>query len=52
MRAGVGHIIFGAILLAVGLYVTMTSQQVHWWGAIIVGVIEIIRGIVIALRRT
>ncbi len=52
MRAGVGHIVFGALLLAVGLYVTMTSERVHWWGAIVVGGFEIIRGIVIALRRT
>ena len=50
MRSGVGHIVFGAILLVAGLAVTMMSEQVFWWGAILVGIIEIIRGIVMALR--
>ncbi len=50
MRSGVSHIIFGVILLGAGVAVTMMSQEVYWWGAIVVGVIEIIRGIVISLR--
>ena len=50
MRSGVSHIIFGVILLVAGVAVTMMSQEVYWWGAIVVGVIEIIRGIVISLR--
>jgi hypothetical protein len=50
MRGGVGHIVFGVVLLGAGLAVTMMSEQVFWWGAIVVGIIEIIRGIVITLR--
>jgi hypothetical protein len=50
MRPGVGHIVFGGVLLAAGLAVTMMSDQVFWWGAILVGIIEIIRGIVYLLR--
>jgi len=50
MRSGVGHIVFGVILLVAGLAVTYMSDQVFWWGAIVVGIIEIIRGIVYALR--
>ena len=50
MRGGVGHIVFGAVLLAAGIAVTMMSEQVFWWGAIVVGLFEMVRGIVIALR--
>ena len=50
MRAGVSHIFFGVLLLGAGLAVTMMSDKVYWWGAIAVGIIEIVRGIVIALR--
>jgi hypothetical protein len=50
MRPGVGHIVFGAVLLAAGLAVTMMSDQVFWWGAIAVGIFEMIRGIVYVLR--
>jgi hypothetical protein len=50
MRSGVGHIVFGAVLLAAGLAVTLLSEQVFWWGAIAVGIFELVRGIVMALR--
>ncbi len=50
MRAGVSLIVFGVVLVGAGLAVTMMSDHVFWWGAIVVGIIEIVRGIVIALR--
>ncbi len=50
MRSGVSHILFGVLLLGAGIAVTTMSEQVFWWGAIVVGIIEIIRGIVISLR--
>jgi hypothetical protein len=50
MRAGLSHIVFGVLLLGAGIAVTTMSDHVYWWGAIAVGVIEMTRGIVIALR--
>lgn len=45
MRPGTGHLIVGAVLLVAGLGVTIFSKEVVWYGAIVVGVIEIVRGI-------
>jgi hypothetical protein len=45
MRPGVGWIIAGVALLGVGIAITMSSSGVIWYGAMIVGVIWIIRGI-------
>lgn len=45
MRPGVGWIIAGVCLLGVGVAVTMMSQAVVWYGAIIVGIIWIVRGV-------
>lgn len=45
MRSGTGHLIIGALLLAAGIGVTIVSKEVVWYGAIVVGVIEIVRGI-------
>jgi hypothetical protein len=45
MRPGVGWIIAGVCLLGVGIGVTLVSQAVVWYGAMIVGVIWIVRGI-------
>ena len=44
MRPGTGHLIVGALLLVAGIGVTVTSKEAVWYGAIIVGVIEIARG--------
>ena len=52
MRAGFSHIVFGVLLLGAGIAVTTMSDHVYWWGAIAVGVIEIVRGIVVALRAS
>jgi hypothetical protein len=35
----------GAVLLAAGIGVTFVSKEVVWYGAIVVGVIEIARGL-------
>ena len=45
MKPGVGWIIAGVALLGTGIAVSVLSQAVMWYGAIIVGVIWIIRGI-------
>jgi hypothetical protein len=50
VRPGVSHIVFGVLLLAAGAGVTLYSEVVYWYGAIIVGVIEIIHGIVVLVR--
>lgn len=52
MRPGVSHIVYGVLLLGAGIAVTTMSDHVYWWGAVAVGIIEIVRGIVIALRAT
>jgi hypothetical protein len=49
-RPGLNHIVFGVVLLAAGVGVTLYSDVVYWWGAIVVGIIEIIRGIVVMSR--
>lgn len=45
MRPGVGWIIAGVALLAAGIAVTTLSEQVAWYGAILVGAIWIVRGV-------
>lgn len=45
MRPGVGWIIAGVALLGAGIAVSMLSNAVVWYGAIIVGIIWIVRGI-------
>jgi hypothetical protein len=50
VRRGVSSIVLGAILLAAGAGVTLYSEVLYWYGAIIVGVIEIIHGVVIVAR--
>jgi hypothetical protein len=50
MRPGTGHVIVGVLLLVVGIGVTVTSKEVVWYGAIIVGVIEIARGLYYLMR--
>jgi uncharacterized membrane protein HdeD (DUF308 family) len=45
MRPGVGSIVFGVALLGAGITVTLLSHAVVWWGAILVGIYWIVRGI-------
>lgn len=44
MRPGMGSMIFGAVLLALGVGVTMFSGHVIWYGAILVGLYRLVRG--------
>lgn len=44
MRPGMGHLIVGVVLLAAGIGVTVSSRETVWYGAIVVGIIEIARG--------
>lgn len=41
-----GTLIFGVVLLVGGVVVTMMSPNTIWYGAMIVGVINIVRGII------
>ena len=41
-----GSLIFGVVLLVAGIVVTMMSPNTIWYGAMIVGVINIVRGII------
>lgn len=50
MRPGMGHLLVGLALLGAGTAVTLLSDAVHWYGAFVVGAIEVIRGIVILGR--
>lgn len=50
MRPGMGHLIVGVLLLGAGVAVTVTSKEVVWYGAIIVGVLEIARGLYYLMR--
>jgi OPT family oligopeptide transporter len=45
MRPGTGTLIFGIVLVVLGVSVTLASEQVVWWGAIAVGLINVVRGI-------
>ena len=51
MRPGMGHLIVGALLLSAGIVVNVTSKEVVWYGAIVVGVIEIARGLFTLIRK-
>jgi hypothetical protein len=46
MKPGVGWILAGVALLGAAIVVTLTSDQVIWYGGMIVGAIWIVRGIV------
>jgi hypothetical protein len=50
MRPGSGHLIVGVLLLTAGGAVSILSTEVVWYGAIVVGVIEIARGLFYLLR--
>jgi uncharacterized membrane protein HdeD (DUF308 family) len=51
MRPGTGHLIVGVLLLIAGIVVTVTSTEAVWYGAIVVGVIEIARGLFYLMRK-
>ena len=51
MKPGVGWIIAGVVLIGIGFAVTMTSAQVVWYGAFIVGGIWIVRGIMKLMKE-
>jgi hypothetical protein len=50
MRPGVTQLVMGVLLLGAGIAVTVLSTQVFWYGAIVVGVIQIARGAYMLLR--
>lgn len=50
MRPGSGHLLFGVVALTFGLVVTRLSEQIVAYGAMGVGALEIVRGLV-HLRR-
>lgn len=51
MNRGGPHIVLGVILIAGGLGLTYAMDgQVLWWGAVVGGVIELLRGIVMVAR--
>ena len=50
MRPGVSQLVMGVVLLGAGVAVTVFSTQVFWYGAIVVGVIQIARGAFMLLR--
>jgi hypothetical protein len=46
MKPGMGSLLFGIALLVLGVGVTLSSGHVIWYGAMLVGVYRIIRGLV------
>lgn len=50
MRPGVGQLLIGVLFLGGGIAVTVMSEAVVWYGAIVVGVIQIARGTYFLLR--
>lgn len=52
MKPGVGHILVGIALLAAGIGITMASERTVWYGAMVVGVYYIGRGVYTMLKAT
>ncbi len=50
MRSGIVHLVFGVALVIGGYAAGMYFPGFYWFGAYIVGGIEIIRGIAIVAR--
>jgi hypothetical protein len=50
MRAGIVHLVFGVALLAGGYAAGRYFPGFYWFGAYVVGGIEVVRGIVIMVR--
>ena len=46
MKPGMGSLLFGIVLVVLGVGVTLSSANVVWYGAILVGVYRIIRGLI------
>jgi hypothetical protein len=46
MKPGMGSLLFGIALLVGGLAVTLGSGHVIWYGAILVGLYRIVRGLI------
>ena len=46
MKPGMGTLLFGVALLAGGICVTAFSGAVIWYGGIVVGGINIVRGLI------
>jgi hypothetical protein len=46
MKPGMGSVLFGIALLLLGIGVTVSSGHVVWYGAILVGIYRIIRGVI------
>ena len=46
MKPGMGSLLFGIALLLLGVVVTFSSGHVIWYGAILVGIYRIIRGLI------
>jgi uncharacterized protein (DUF983 family) len=48
-----GHLAVGFVLVGAGLLVTWASKETVWYGAVVVGAIEILRGArrLLATRR-
>jgi hypothetical protein len=52
MKPGMGRLLVGIAFLVAGIGVTMYSSQVFWWGAIVYGIIQIIRGGILLARSS
>jgi hypothetical protein len=50
MRPGLGTLLFGLALLAGGIAVTVLSERVAWYGAILVGIWYSVKGVMILSR--
>ncbi|HEX7603514.1 MAG TPA: glycosyltransferase family 39 protein, partial [Polyangiaceae bacterium] len=44
MKSGAGNLLFGVVLLLAGVAFSVASENVVWYGAIVVGLINIVRG--------
>ncbi len=51
MRPGFTHLILGIVFLGGGIAVTVLSEQVIAYGAIVVGLYYCIKGVVLLSRR-
>jgi hypothetical protein len=52
VKPGVGRIIAGVVVLAIGVGITATSKHVVMYGAIIVGLVWIGRGVYTLMRAS
>ncbi len=52
MKPGMGTLIFGIVLFVGGVAVTLGSDSVIWYGGIVVGLINIVRGAITLSRSS